>query len=225
MPSKIECEVGRRVDGVIPENLTVEEKARLEEIRCIMALDLLGLCNEDIERVLGLGKGKVPGIRGNHRPLWVLAERDLNHRMRKQLTDVNHTIADLVTVGEVEMLAVLKHIVEGGKRSTRLPGFPSVKLTRLKGDVSIQNRVTAARTYLTSVEAIMNRVNQQASREEIEEAGLNDISDEFARSSTQAADKIGRSRVLVKARKGDAKRQAEYAERAKDTDDSVIIEN
>jgi len=162
------------------ENLSDDEKEKLEVIRQTLALDLLGYPNAQIERVLGMKKDSLYGMRGNHPGLWELAEKDFLRRMRELIGAVNKSIAEMISYGEVLALSRLEQIFKGGKRVFRFHGHPSFSLPVVEGDITPGIMVNACNSYMKHIQLMKDSILSVIGKEEAESRGLEVANDDYA---------------------------------------------
>ena len=206
------------------KDLTKEELEMLHQMRQILALDMLEYRNADIERILGLKKDQLYGLRGNYPVLWGMAENDFLRRMRLHLDAVNDSIAELVSDGEIEMLWRLRHVAQGGKRSIRVPGHPSIKLTTIPGEMSPTLIVSAAQAFLKHSEILNQRFMTMMGVEEAKDKGLKVLDDDFARHVKAAQESEGERKVVKKYKDRKARESAKsYANATADKSDKDLL--
>jgi len=206
------------------KDLTKEELEMLHQIRQILALDMLEYRNADIERILGLKKDRLYGLRGNYPVLWVMAENDFLRRMRLHLDAVNDSIAELVSDGEIEMLWRLRHVAQGGKRKIKVPGHPSIKLTPIPGEISSTMIVSAAQAFLKHAEILNQRIMMMMGVEEAKDKGLKVLDDDFARHVKAAQEFEGERKVVKKYKDRKARESAKsYANTQEDKSSKDLL--
>ena len=209
------------------ENLTTEEKEKLEVIRQSIALDILGYTNAKVERVLGLKRNALAGLRGNHPGLWELAHSDVLRRTRELVGAVNESIAEMISYGQWRALGRLEHIFRGGKRTYKFHGHPAFQYSKVNGEVSAAVMVNACNAYMKGIEVLRESIINELGKEEAEKRGLETANDDYANKYKE--DKIAKSKEkLVKkfkeSRAEDSARSYADATEAKSDKDRLPIQ-
>ena len=208
-------------------DLDKEEKIQLKVIRTVMAMDMLGIVNKDIEEILHLDKSQLRTMRSNHPSLWSIAENDLNVRARHRLTDILTSIVDILKYGEIEALYRLRHVAQGGKRALRVPGYKNIRLSRIEGDVRPADIVAASRAFLTASAKIFDRLIEYARKQDLEEMKLIEADDEFARRVHEHVESVANKPGVAKSLRTHAQTTDKYRDRKSEALDpkNGLIEN